>query len=223
MEDTDVELIEDIARRLGLALDGVLLAEANQRVLRLQEALIAEVEVMVGPPDIARDSRRFVEILAEATGAPTCGLVWAFEDGRRARIVAHYSAHAGHASHRFEPAELSDCHLLERAKSKSGVLIIDVRTLLRRERADPILGEFIGERVESLALVPVDAPARMSGWIVIGLPSTFRLSSEAEVEVLHTLGQQSRLALAAFAASGRTDELRRLFEGEGPESAPGRP
>jgi PAS domain S-box-containing protein len=222
MEDTDIELIENIAGRLGLAIDGVLLAEANQRVLRLQEALIAEVEVMMGPADIARDSRRFVEILAEATGAPSCGLVWAYRDGRRARIIAHYSPHGGHAAQPFEPAQISDCHLLERAALKSGVQIVDVRTLLRSERADPILSQFIGERVESLAIIPVEAPAKISGWIVIGLPNTFRLSSEAEVEVLHTLGQQSRLALAAFAASGRTGELRRMFEDDGPEPEPGR-
>jgi GAF domain-containing protein len=213
-EDADVTLIEEIAARLGLALEGVLLAEAGQRVMKLQEALLAEAEVMLDASDLQRNTRRFIEILAEATGSPAAGLVWLDGLNGRFQLFAKYTPADGHSAGPARPVAQRDCAVLERAALSKDILVVESRSLLRAERADPILGQFLSERTETVVIVPVLAGA-VSGLIVLALPPSFRMSSEAELEVLRTLAQQTRLSIAALVASGRTDDILRLVGGAG--------
>lgn len=90
--------------------------------------------------------------------------------------------------------------------------------MLSGERADPILRQFLGERTETIAIVPVLA-GDMTGLIVLALPPSFRLSTEGELEVLRTLAQQTRLSIAALVAGGRTRDILDLVRGDGSGAA----
>ena len=211
-EEGDVGSLEEVGARLGLALDGVLLAEANRRLLKLQEALLAEAEVMLDNSDLQRSTRRYMEILAEATGSPAVGVVYADAANGRYHLFGMYTPTAGHRGGAARAFPAPECLVVDRAAKARDLTIVETRSLLRGERADPVLKEFLGERAETVVLVPVEA-GDLSGLIVLALPPTFRISTEAELEALRTLAQQTRLSITALAAAGRTGDILDLVGG----------
>jgi len=180
-ETEDLELIREAAVRLGLALDGALLAEANQRVMRLQEALLAEGEVMSRPSDLDTSARRFLEILAESIGAPSCGLVYFFADGASARLFKLYRHPEGHTADDFPIHPIADCALLRRLAAEKDVLVLDVASLLAAERADPVLSPLLTDESDCLVLIPSGLERHLTGWIAITLPASFRISTRSEI------------------------------------------
>jgi PAS domain S-box-containing protein len=216
IEEADVEALEAIASRLGLALDGFLLADAVQRVMKLQAALLSEAEIMMDGGDLAKNSRRFLEVLAHATGSPAVGLVHADRAAHRYRLFQFFSPQAGHADASPEGHPAGACPVLERASSADDLTLIEARSLLKHERADPVLGRFLTEGAETVVFVPV-VGGGLAGLIVIALPASFRISTEAEFEVLRTLAQQARLSIALLEAAGRMGDILDLVGKEGPE------
>jgi PAS domain S-box-containing protein len=214
-ENEEVELWEGIAMRLGLALEGLLATEADQRVMKLQESLLAEADVLLSQGDVMDTARRFLEVMCSSTGGPSAGFVYRHGTRRAARLFLAYDRAGRRFSGPHPLVDLRNSPLLSRWGAAEGVQVIDVATLLKAEREDPVLGALLSDACETLVLIPSGLGRDLEGWIAITLASDFRISTVSEVDILRSLGQQSQLALSVLIASGRLDELRRLLESDG--------
>lgn len=211
-EDADLEFLQQAASRLGLALEGALLAEANQRVLRLQEALLAQGDLLGREADLASSTRRFLEIMCDSLGALSAGLVYLYPDRQSVRRFLMHAPHGSPPDSSAERVAIDKCPLLGSLLGSQEVTVLDVPILLAAERQDPILGPFLSDDCDCLVVVPTGVAGQAAGWIVIALPSSARVSTSAEVDVLRNLAQQTRLAVVNVLSQGRLGELRDLVD-----------
>jgi hypothetical protein len=217
-EQEEVDLVDALGVRLGLAVGGALTAEAGARATRLQKALLDQGELIASrPKDFALTTARMLEGITQGAGFPVSGAVLLDPRNGTAMLSHIYSAERGHKPLPDRAYALADLPFIASLSSLDDVLVVHPANLLPAERRDPIVARMVEEGERPLAFVPCRAEGQTLGWIVLCVPDPLWFSTPAELGVLRSLAQQVRIALSWVVADGRFPELIDDLQGIAPQ------
>ncbi len=207
-DQEDVELIETLAGRLGLAGCGVLNAESSARVARLQKAILALGEIMATRiTDFGGAARSMIDILARETELPLLGSIVLDPRDDDLHLFVLYTKGRGYTKAPEGPFPLADCPFMRSIAERKDVAIAHPPALLPEERGDLLLARLLREEAGGVAFVPASVDGKVIGWFALGVPEPMWFSTPAEVEVLRSLAQQMRIGLSWIVSDGRVHAL----------------
>jgi PAS domain-containing protein len=203
-DQDDVQAVEALAARLAMAAGGLLAAEASARVARLQKAVIELGPVMAARvTDFQSTAKRLLEGLVRGAGLPLAGAVLVDPRSSTVQLFDLYTEREGHRPLPSPAYPLSACAFMASLEASTDVQLAHPARLLPAEREDPVLTRLLLESDGGIAFVPAAVEGATLGWFALGIPDAFWFSTPAEVEVLRSLAQQTRIALSWIVSDGR--------------------
>lgn len=212
-EQDEVDLVGAFAARLGLAVGSGLAAEATHRVTQLQKALLEQGEVMASRVDnFGMTASRVLEGLCKGAGFPMAAAILYNPLDETVTLFRMFSGARGDIPFPLGTLPLSSCPFFAEFVRQSDVAVLHPTSLTDSERGDPVLARLLQEGGEGLAIVPTGAERQTLGWFAFAVPDPLWLSTPAEVDVLRSISQQTRIALSWILSDGRLPELLEALE-----------